>query len=83
MPFPLKGDRVSQANYGPGTVTQIDVHHTVIDFDAHGTRRFVTNRVVLERTSDPGPSASERGAAEARRKRDERKRRREAGLLPA
>ena len=81
MPFPLKGDRVSQANYGPGTVTQIDVHHTVIDFDAHGTRRFVTNRV-LERTSDPGPSASERGAAEARRKRDERKRRRGRASRP-
>jgi hypothetical protein len=80
MAFPLKGDRVSQPHYGLGTVTQIDAHHTVIDFDAHGTRRFVTRLVVLEPTSDPGPSASERRAAEVRRTRDERKRRREAGL---
>lgn len=67
MAFPSKGDRVSHGQYGSGTITELDVHHTVIDFDGHGLRRFVTSRVVLERTSDPGPTAAERKAADAER----------------
>ena len=70
MAFPSKGDRVAHFQYGPGTITDLDVYHTVIDFDAHGSRRFVTSRVTLERTSDPGPSAAERRAAAAQRTRD-------------
>lgn len=60
MAFPSKGDRVAHGEYGPGTITEQDVYHTVIDFDAHGSRRFVTSKVVLERTSVPGPTAAER-----------------------
>lgn len=70
MAFPSKGDRVAHFQYGPGTITDLDVYHTVIDFDAHGSRRFVTSRVTLERTNDPGPSAAERRAAAAQRTRD-------------
>jgi hypothetical protein len=69
---------VAHGQYGAGTVTALDVYHTVIDFDAHGLRRFVTQRVVLERTSDPGPSASERRATALRRAREERARARAA-----
>jgi hypothetical protein len=76
MAFPSKGDRVAHGQYGPGTITDMDIYHTVIDFDGHGPRRFVTNRVVLDRTADPGPSASEKRAIESRRVRDERKRQR-------
>jgi len=50
------GDRVTQANYGHGTITGADDHHTVIDFDEHGVRTFATNLVVLERTSEPAPA---------------------------
>jgi hypothetical protein len=64
--------------YGPGTVIDLDVYHTVIDFDAHGPRRFVTNRVVVEPTTDPGPSPSERRATALRRVRQERSRSRAA-----
>jgi hypothetical protein len=77
-PFPVKGDRVTHGHYGAGTVTDLDMYHTVIDFDAHGPRRFVTNRVVVERTTDPGPSLSERRAAALRRGREERSRTRRA-----
>jgi hypothetical protein len=56
MPFPNKGDRVVQPNYGAGTIVEMDVYHTVIDFDAHGLRRFITNRVVLEPTSEAAPA---------------------------
>lgn len=66
--FPAKGDRVSHEQYGTGTITDKDVHHTVIDFDAHGSRRFVTDRVVLAPTSTPAPSASERREAGLRQR---------------
>lgn len=65
MAFPSKGDRVAHSQYGAGTITDMDVHHTVIDFDGFGTRRFVTSRVVLEKTTDPGPTAAERKAVAA------------------
>ena len=77
MPFPVKGDRVTQPQYGPGTITEVDMYHTVIDFDGHGLRRFITNRVALEPTTDPGPTPEARKATEARRRRDERKRQKE------
>ena len=67
MAFPSKGDRVAHSQYGPGTITDMDVHHTVIDFDGAGTKRFVTSRVVLEKTTDPGPTAAERKAVAAER----------------
>lgn len=51
-----KGDRVSQATYGPGTVAAADEHHTTIDFDEHGRRMFATRIVVLEATSVPAPA---------------------------
>ena len=75
-PFPAKGDRVAHEQYGDGTITELDVYHTVIEFDAHGSRRFVTSRVVLERTSTPGPSASERRETALKRGREERARKR-------
>ena len=55
MPPHAKGDRVTQLQYGAGTITDVDVHHTVIDFDQHGVRRFVTNLVQLKPTTDPAP----------------------------
>jgi hypothetical protein len=55
MPPHAKGDRVTQLQYGAGTITDVDVHHTVIDFDQHGVRRFVTNLVQLKPSTDPAP----------------------------
>lgn len=49
------GDRVVQSNYGAGTITGADDHHTVIDFDEHGVKTFATGLVVLERTAAPAP----------------------------
>ncbi len=72
--FPATGDRVAHQQYGVGTVTDLNVYHTVIDFDAHGLRRFITNRVVVERTSDPGPTPAERRATDLRRQREDRAR---------
>jgi hypothetical protein len=49
------GDRVTQPQYGPGTITGVNEYHTVIDFDEHGTRTFATRMVVLERSKTPAP----------------------------
>jgi hypothetical protein len=57
-----KGDRVSQANYGSGTVAAANEHHTVIDFDEHGRRTFATRLVVLETSTVPAPARVKRAA---------------------
>jgi hypothetical protein len=64
-----KGDRVTQPNYGAGTVTEANAYHTVIEFDEHGIRTFVTDRVILEPTNEPAPAR----AKGARAKRSVRK----------
>jgi hypothetical protein len=51
-----KGDRVVQATYGPGTLVEVNEHHTVIEFDEHGRRVFSTRLVVLQATSEPAPA---------------------------
>jgi hypothetical protein len=56
------GDRVTQAQYGDGTVTRADTHHTIIDFDAHGPRTFVSGRVVLAQANTPAPEKKPRRA---------------------
>src|SRR5919202_801756 len=50
-----KGDRVTQPNYGAGTLVEVNEHHTVIDFDEHGRRVFATRLVTLQATSEPAP----------------------------
>ena len=55
MKFFVPGDRVSQAQYGHGTVTRADEYHTSIDFDDHGPRTFSTPRSHLERSQTPAP----------------------------
>ncbi len=49
------GDRVTQPQYGDGTVKSVDTYHTKIDFDAHGLRTFASERVVLAPASTVRP----------------------------
>jgi hypothetical protein len=51
-----KGDRVVQPTYGPGTLVEVNEHHTVIDFDEHGRRTFATRLVTLQATNEPAPN---------------------------
>src|ERR1700733_8705570 len=51
-----KGDRVVQPTYGPGTLVEVNEHHTVIDFDEHGRRTFAPRLVVLQASSEPAPN---------------------------
>jgi hypothetical protein len=59
-----KGNRVTQPQYGPGTITSMDDQYTVVEFDQHGSRRFITTMVTLQATSEPAPAK----AAAKRRK---------------
>jgi hypothetical protein len=63
------GDRVSQPQYGAGTVTAANDIHTTIDFDEHGCRTFSTPLVKLERSTTLAPvraKATRRKAAPRR-----------------
>jgi hypothetical protein len=51
-----KGSRVTQVTYGAGTVTSSDERYTVIEFDQHGRRVFLTDMVALAKTDEPAPS---------------------------
>jgi hypothetical protein len=55
MTLRTAGDRVAHAQYGDGTVASTNEYHTVIDFDAHGRRTFVSQRVVLTDSTVPAP----------------------------
>jgi hypothetical protein len=58
-----KGDRVVQPTYGPGTLVEVNEHHTVIDFDEHGRRTFATRLVTLQTTNEPAPNKPARKRA--------------------
>jgi hypothetical protein len=57
------GDRVAHTQYGDGTVSSVNQYHTVIEFDAHGVRTFVSPRVVLTHCSTPAPEKPVRKTA--------------------
>ena len=50
-----KGNRVTQPDYGTGTITSSDERYTVIEFDNHGRRVFVTDMVTLGKSDEPAP----------------------------
>jgi hypothetical protein len=50
-----KGDRVVQAQFGPGVVLDVNPQYTDVAFDGGGVRRFVTTLVRLERSTRPLP----------------------------
>lgn len=59
------GDRVTQAQYGDGTIAAVDMYHTRIDFDTCGVRTFATDRVVLTPSTTAAPP--KRAASRKRR----------------
>ena len=59
------GARVSQPQYGDGTVILANIYHIKIDFDAHGPRTFVTTRASLTPSATAAPVKVSKG----RRKR--------------
>jgi hypothetical protein len=58
-----KGDRVVQPTYGPGTLVEVNEHHTVIEFDEGGRKTFATRLVALQTTNEPAPAKTPRKRA--------------------
>jgi hypothetical protein len=65
------GARVAHAQYGAGTISATDDQYTVIEFDEHGSKRFVTRMVTLESTSVPAPAKAAGAKKRATRKKKE------------
>lgn len=67
-----KGDRVVQPTYGPGTLVEVNEHHTVIEFDEGGRKTFATRLVTLQATNEPAPAkAARKRATKAKSKKKE------------
>ena len=49
------GDRVTQLQFGNGTIMMANDRHTVVEFDDHGSRMFSTPLVRLAPSSTPAP----------------------------
>ena len=64
------GARVAHAQYGAGTISATDDQYTVIEFDEHGSKRFVTRMVTLESTSVPAPAKAAAKKRAARKKKE-------------
>ena len=67
MPTYSPGKRVSQDQYGPGTIVECNARHTLIDFDDHGVRLFVTTMVDLKPSALAEPSKARRTKAGRKR----------------
>jgi len=53
-----EGLYIKHSQYGCGVVTQSDTERTTIDFDAHGTKKFVTSLMVVEPAEGTPPKRS-------------------------
>lgn len=47
--------RVHHDKYGLGVVSATDSEYTVIEFDEHGKKKFVTRLVSLQSSEEPPP----------------------------
>jgi hypothetical protein len=56
MKLSSKGNRVSHHQYGSGTITTSDERYTVIEFDQHGKKTFLSNKVELTASDEPEPN---------------------------
>ena len=61
MKLYTKGSRVMQSTYGSGTVTSSDEKYTVIEFDEHGRRVFLTDVVTLTKSDVAAPNKPSKG----------------------
>jgi hypothetical protein len=56
MKLYAKGSRVNQGDYGAGTVTSSEERYTIIEFDNHGSKKFLTDMVNLSKSDVPAPN---------------------------
>ena len=47
--------RVTHEKYGLGVISEADAEYTVIEFDEHGSKKFLTRLVALQSSDEPPP----------------------------
>ncbi len=47
--------RVLHEKYGLGVISEADAQYTVIEFDEHGAKKFLTRVVSLQPSDEPAP----------------------------
>ena len=47
--------RVHHEKYGLGVISEADAEYTVIEFDEHGQKKFLTRLVSLQSSDEPPP----------------------------
>ena len=47
--------RVQHEKYGLGVISEADAEYTVIEFDEHGRKKFLTRLVSLQNSDEPPP----------------------------
>jgi hypothetical protein len=47
--------RVQHEKYGLGVISEADAEYTVIEFDEHGRKKFLTRLVALQSSDEPPP----------------------------
>ena len=52
--------RITHTKYGLGVIAESDADYTVIDFDEHGRKKFVTRIVTIETSDAPPPKRRRR-----------------------
>ena len=47
--------RIQHEKYGLGVISESDTEYTVIEFDEHGRKKFLTRLVSLQSSDEPPP----------------------------
>ena len=55
------GDRVVEPTYGHGNVVSVEDEYMRIEFDEHGTKKFLISLAKLERSTEPGAKKKKKG----------------------
>ena len=53
-------ERITHTKYGLGVIAESDTDYTVIDFDEHGRKKFVTRMVTIQKSDAPLPKRRRR-----------------------
>ena len=55
------GDRAVEPTYGHGNVVSVEDDYMRIEFDEHGTKKFLISLAKLERSTEPGARKKKKG----------------------
>ena len=65
--------RVLHEKYGLGVISELDQDYTVVEFDAHGPKKFITKLVSLAASDEPKPKRRRRARSKTTEEASETK----------